>query len=80
MPRPKRASWDEIEAVSTDAEQIGKRKTGAILAFGVLGGLGGQIRSIGGSRESLSSSFVVGDKGFEPLTPCASCRCSNQLS
>jgi len=22
----------------------------------------------------------VGDKGFEPLTPCASCRCSNQLS
>jgi len=23
---------------------------------------------------------VVGGKGFEPLTPCASCRCSNQLS
>lgn len=24
--------------------------------------------------------YVVGDKGLEPLTPCASCRCSSQLS
>lgn len=34
------------------------------------------LRDVGGSKETA----LVGDKGFEPLTPCASCRCSNQLS
>lgn len=28
----------------------------------------------------LSKAVVVGRKGLEPLTPCASCRCSSQLS
>ena len=27
-----------------------------------------------------TKGFSVGDEGFEPPTPCASCRCSNQLS
>jgi hypothetical protein len=34
--------WDQIASISVDAEQIAKRKTGAIVMFGVLGGLGGK--------------------------------------
>jgi hypothetical protein len=31
-------------------------------------------------RDAVTSTFGVGDEGFEPPTPCASCKCSNQLS
>ena len=31
-------------------------------------------------RDALNGNFQVGDEGFEPPTPCASCRCSSQLS
>ena len=31
-------------------------------------------------RRGLKYDILVGRKGLEPLTPCASCRCSSQLS
>ena len=34
--------WDECVGVTIDGGQVAKRKTGAIVAFGVLGGLGGK--------------------------------------
>lgn len=34
--------WDEVASITTDSDQIAKRKTGAIVMFGVLGGLGGR--------------------------------------
>ena len=46
--------------------------------------LRGQLASISGTTNDQKNEFplvtVVGREGLEPPTPCASCRCSSQLS